>query len=317
MSEFFLQYYISHELNKYNTNYEKETDIFKNKNDIENLTLPEFIAIFNSKPNYVELDNDDDPEYEALFNTPEKTNKSTSNSSTPIKSIFNIAKIIKKEKNNTNNQFTKKKRGRQMKIQNSKNETNNQKPHDKFANDNLLRKIQIHYITFIISAINTILEALDYDEQFFKIDYELKKNINKDYFESLKNKKLSEIVCNKISKKYKNYESNINTKIYNRIKDNEIINNLFDENYLIFFKDFYCKYGNTINLKKYGLEKEIILSNDVKKFNDLLENNIDENIDNEKYIENIYDCVAENYFPDINKTRFKIFHSPNIPTFIN
>ena len=86
-----------------------------------------------------------------------------------------------------------------MKIQNSKNETKNQKSHDKFANDNLLRKIQVHYITFIISAINTILEALDYDEQFFKIDYELKKNINKDYFESLKNYK------NKLANKSKQY----------------------------------------------------------------------------------------------------------------
>ena len=315
MSDFCSQDYINQELNKYSTNYEKETDIFKNK--IENLTLPEFMDIFNSNPNYVELDNDVDPEYEELFNTPEKTNKSTSNSSTPIKSIFNIAKIIIKEKNNTNNKFLKKKRGRQMKIQNSKNETKNQKSHDKFANDNLLRKIQVHYITFIISAINTILEALDYDEQFFKIDYELKKNINKDYFESLKNKKLSEIVCNKISKKYKNYESNINTKIYNRIKDNGIINNLFDENYLIFFKDFYCKYGNTINLKKYGLEKEIILSNDVKKLNDLLQDNLDGNVSDEKYVENIYACVAQNYFPDINMTRFIIFHGPNMPNPIN
>ena len=91
MSDFCSQDYINQELNKYSTNYEKETDIFKNK--IENLTLPEFMDIFNSNPNYVELDNDVDPEYEELFNTPEKTNKSTSNSSTPIKSIFNIAKI--------------------------------------------------------------------------------------------------------------------------------------------------------------------------------------------------------------------------------
>ena len=314
MSDFFCEKYISQELNKYNTIYENEIDI---KEELKNINFSEFVNIFNSNQNIFELDNDD-PIVEVYFFTGEKTNKSTSHSSTLIKSIFNIEKVIKKENNNKNNKFTQKKRGRHMKIQNNSNiETNNQKPHDKFANDNLLRKIQVHYITFIISAINSILQALDYDEKFLKIDYELKKNINKDYFESLKNKKLSEIVCNKISKQYKNYDSDFNINIYNKIKDDEIIKNLFNESYLIFFKNFYYKSGNTINLKKYGLEKEIILSNDVKKFDDLLQDKLDENINNEKYTEYIYACVAQNYFPDINKTRFKIFHGSKMPTLIN
>ena len=79
---------------------------------------------------------------------------------------------------------------------------------------------------------------------------------------------------------------------------------MFNENYLIFFKNIYYKSEKSINLKKYGLENEIILPNDIKMFNDLLLDNIDENIDNEKYIGNIYLCAAQNYFEDdkfINK----------------
>ena len=185
-----------------------------------------------------------------------------------------------------------------MKQNNSTKEENNQNTHDKFSNDNLLRKIQIHYISFLISIINLILRDLNYEEQFLKLNYNIKKNINKKFFESLKNKKLSEIICNKISKKYKKYDSNINIKIYNKIKNNEILKNFFNENYLSFFKNIYYESKRIINLKKYGLEKEIFLSEEIKMFKDLLQDNIDENIDNKKYVEEINLCVEINYFSD-------------------
>ena len=70
------------------------------------------------------------------------------------------------------NIWEKKKRGREI-----KGNKNKLKYHDKNSSDNLLRKIQVHYISFIISFINEILKNLDYNKRFFKLDYKFKFNI--------------------------------------------------------------------------------------------------------------------------------------------
>lgn len=287
MSDFLTEYSIIQELKQ---NYINENNILQNH--LDNSDFHVYKEVFGPKKNN-DFFEDDKFENSELYYTRDNTNKSTKNPTQIIKSIFNISKNVKKNK-----KFCKKKRGRKMKQNNSTKEENNQNTHDKFSNDNLLRKIQIHYISFLISIINLILRDLNYEEQFLKLNYNIKKNINKKFFESLKNKKLSEIICNKISKKYKKYDSNINIKIYNKIKNNEILKNFFNENYLSFFKNIYYESKRIINLKKYGLEKEIFLSEEIKMFKDLLQDNIDENIDNKKYVEEINLCVEINYFSD-------------------
>ena len=47
-----------------------------------------------------------------------------------------------------------------------------------------MRKIQSHYLSFIISFLNNILEILNYKQQFFKLDYEFKRNVKKNFVES-------------------------------------------------------------------------------------------------------------------------------------
>ena len=54
----------------------------------------------------------------------------------------------------------KKGRGRQRQMINNEN----LKIHDKFSTDNLLRKIQVHYLSFIISILNEILEQLNFQQ---------------------------------------------------------------------------------------------------------------------------------------------------------
>ena len=66
------------------------------------------------------------------------------------------------------------------KEKNSEDLNSSPKIHDKHSMDNLLRKIQVHYLSFIISYINDILKNLNYNEQFLKIDYNYKKTINKE-----------------------------------------------------------------------------------------------------------------------------------------
>ena len=112
-------------------------------------------------------------------------------------------------------QHLQKKRGR-VKVINPKKQLNLNRIHDKNTIDNVLRKIQVNYISFIVSYINDILKNLNYKERFYKIDYSFKQNINKQFVESLKTKNIGEIICNKISNKYKKDE-NTNKYIFDKI----------------------------------------------------------------------------------------------------
>lgn len=185
-----------------------------------------------------------------------------------------------------------KKRGRQTAV-NNPNEKN-KITHDKFSPDNLLRKIQVHFISFIVAFINDILKNLNYSQRFFKLDYEVKKKVTKEYVESLKKKKIYEILCNKICNKYRNKDKFANHQIYEEIKNDEILNRILSEDYLTIFKNFYFKNYKTINLKAYGLDKNIILSNNTKIYKDLLKDN--EVYSN--YQKNLNECVNQNFMID-------------------
>ena len=197
------------------------------------------------------------------------------------------------QKDSTN--YTQKKRGRKKKGS-SKHNIN--RIHNKFSEDNILGKIQVHFISFIIFFFNCILENLNYKQRFLKLDYQFKNNTRKDFFESLKEKKLSQIICSPISRQYKKKIKYINNSIiYKQIEDKIELKKLFNENYLVFFKNIYYKTDKYIDLKEYGIEKKIFYSEDVKTFKDLIKDNEDNeafNINN-RYVECIKKCVDKFY----------------------
>ncbi len=272
---------------------ENEYENFQEK--LKNLSFNKFLEIFDE--NQYNFQNEENKLEESdryfiknLHNT--CTNNSTDDkNSLSAKNKF-VTSFVDK------NKVINKKRGRQIKETNSSNNKNKPKVHDKFSTDNLLRKIQVHYISFIIAAINSILKNLGYKEEFLKLDYETKKNVSRNYFEILKKSTLSDIICNHISKKYKEKEININQTIYVNIQQNEVLRNLLNENYLIFFRTFYYKSQRNINLEKYGLNIEINLNKDVKMFKDLIKDIKDDDVNNKKYIEEITFCVIQNYLPE-------------------
>ena len=276
------------------TRYPNETEtcnpnILRQLNDLPVQTM---VNIFSNEKKYINEDEELEKKLyyveETTKNSSEETKKSTENFTiTPkSKNIFNTTVAIKSE----TEQLTKKKRGRQA-TEKTEESKKKQKIHDKSSTDNLLRKIQVHYMTFIISFVNEILENLNYNQKFLKIDYEFKKNVNKDFFESLKTKNLSFIVQNKVSEKYSKQNKNINYIIYDQLKENKILENIFKENYLDIFKNIYYKSIKSVNLSKYGLEKEIILKK-VETYKDLL-NEIKE--EDHEYARNINICVSQNY----------------------
>lgn len=268
---------------------EDENEDIRSQND--NLSDEDLLNIFSTNENSPKNEEEKVDEIKLYFNSKiQKEEKKIDNQkqieSTPKKSIFKIN--VSSPSLNESTLLTKKRRGRQTSNKNGK-------AHDKNSTDNLLRKIQVHYMTFIICFINEILNQLNYQQTFLKLDYEYKKNVSKKFSDLLKNKNLSDIICNKISNKYKKEDINKNKIIYEQIKDDLIFKDLFKENYLEFFKNIYYKSVNKINLKKYGLNKEIILpKNKVKMFKDLIEEKTEED---EDYIKNLHLCVAQNYLP--------------------
>ena len=246
-----------------------------------NILCPGMASFFEDQSNNITL-----PGFSNIF--PNAQNYCLNENKNSFKKLFQVKKEISSSRNNST-EYTRKKRGRKKEKEN-KNQT-----HDKYWMDNILKKIQIHFLSFIILFLNDILKSLNYSQQFLKLDQSFKENIKKDFVESLKKKTIAEIIDNKISIKYKKKIKTIdNKKIYEELKDKENLKGLFKENYLELFKNVYYKNKKNINLKRYGIEKEINLSKEVKFYEDLLKKNgaFDEN---SEYAKNINECIYINY----------------------
>lgn len=200
---------------------------------------------------------------------------------------------IEKEKS-SKNRFEliqkKRKRGRPKAV-NINDLKKYNKIHDKNKTDNLLRKIQVHYFSFIVSFLNNILKILNYKRKFLKLNYEYKSNINKNFIHSLKEKTLGQIICNKISNKYKYKEEDSNILLYNKIKRNTIMKKVLEINYLKLFEIYY-ESKKRINLKEYGIDRDIVLTDKIKMYNDLLQNKKFNEIDRQK----IEESIKKNFF---------------------
>lgn len=161
----------------------------------------------------------------------------------------------------------------------------NKQFHDKNSKDNILRIIQVHYISFIINLINDILDKLGLEEKFFDIDYQFKSNITKKNISILKKLNIGNILCQKISTKYKiifKKDNEKNKSIFQEVtKKSIVIKNLLGENYLKLFREVYYKNKRVINLSTYGLNYDITLSKKVETFEDIFKKkHIKKNVNN-------------------------------------
>jgi hypothetical protein len=124
------------------------------------------------------------------------------------------------------------------------------KIHDKYSEDNILRKIQVHYLNFIIDVVNELLIHFGYPIKFIDIDYNEKKIITKKKLSSLRNSNIGEILCKKTSPKFRTKsKDNINENIitFNQVKKNKFINEFLSQNYMKLFKDVYLINKRNIN----------------------------------------------------------------------
>ena len=168
------------------------------------------------------------------------------------------------------------------------------KCHDKNSYDNILRKIQVHFISFILEYSNAILQNFC-DTKFLKIDYKYKKAVNKSSFKKIKSKKISEILGQKISEKYKKINKDVNKLIVELyINTNPELKQIFSETYLDLFKNVYYLGKKEITLKING-ENTVISLNGIKMFKDFLNKIVKEDKENSEYINRIKKCVQSNF----------------------
>lgn len=219
--------------------------------------------------------------------------KSTQNKSSRLKkNLFKISRSSQDKLNDATEFISKKRRGRHI-LNESNSEKEEQKFHDQNSWDNILRKVQVRVLNYIIAYANAILKEFNYEDKFLNLHYDFKNNVNKECFESLKNSTLSGIVCNNISEKYKTKDINTNKILYEKIRENCLLKKIFDEKFLVLFECYY-KNKKRISLKKYGSKQEICLPEEVKTYRDLTL----KYSNNEEYLKNINNCICHNYFKD-------------------
>lgn len=147
------------------------------------------------------------------------------------------------------------KRGRKVKNLNNK-------IHGKDSFDNLLSKIQVHFMSFVINLSNDALKTFfgqNTKYNFKNISYKIKQKSNFDSLSKNKKSTIGTIIFNsEISEKYKKFHKNINKETLQiACGCSKWLNNFFNNSFLKIFRYYYNK-NQKIPLKKIEFEGEEI-----------------------------------------------------------
>lgn len=140
--------------------------------------------------------------------------------------------------------------------------------------DNVLTKIQIHFLNFLINISNDVLKAtLTKNNLHFKhINYNFKKKITYEHIKYLKTVPIKVLLEEDISSKYRKYSKDFNSKILQQvIPSSKWLEEFFNMKYLSLFRIYFnnCKPLKQINFNG----KNINLSLNTKSFFNLLKKN--------------------------------------------
>ena len=187
------------------------------------------------------------------------------------------SKEIERDNNQIKNKFFVKK----MKKPGKKREDNkgeNKKIHDNKEYYNIITKVQVHFISFLINLSNDIIIHIFGDDKnlYFKdLDYKIKSNVKFSELEKFKQLNLKEILQKPISKKFKYTNIYYNEETYKKvIKLANYLEKFFNLKFIVLFKSYYN--NNYISLINYIIDETIIPSEKTKSFSELLKNYNDE-----------------------------------------
>lgn len=162
------------------------------------------------------------------------------------------------------------------------------KSHDKTSKDNILRKFNVNFLNFIIGFANEIVIYFGFEGKFINFSYDFKKNITKKSLKKLKSLTFGKLLCNDISKKWKNHSSNENEIFYNQVIEKENIKKIFSEKYTTIM-DIFVKSKRNIKIG----DTDFYLSPEIKMFDDFLLNIENKYEKDGLYIEKIKEVIKD------------------------
>ena len=209
-----------------------------------------------------------------------------------VEAILISSKEEVKEKNSTKEdekkspfQSTKKKR-RKIKYKGNCYEYEydlNQYPHNNLTNDNIAKKIETHYLNFLILFLNVVLTKLNCKQKFYGFNKQLEifSKASKANIKAINIKTIKEIFDLEITTKQKKiYEENKykNQSIYEEVLTNfPQMKDLFEKKLIDIFNEIYYdekhRHLKLIDLKKYNINLIIDLKKEkLENFEDFLLN---------------------------------------------
>lgn len=211
-----------------------------------------------------------DNEYNSTF--------SESNTSINNKNITKIDESLKLISTNLDPKiyFSSKKKKRPGKIREI---FTDKKPylHTKNKFDNMLTKIQVGYINFLVNFTNIIIEKFGRSDLKFKlIVSSLKKDNKIESRKKLKEGTIADVLKNEISSKYSKINKNNNFIVYEDLVKSGLTDviNVLKQKFLFFFESVYFKSLRKFNLKDFGLiDLQIELPKKILLYEDLLMKN--------------------------------------------
>ena len=204
----------------------------------------------------------------------------------------NSLKTEESENKNLNNkpvfitEIGKKKRGKEAKKK-------NKKEHRAWSRDNIISKIQIHFLNFVIFFLNDCIHQILKNNRmnFKKFNYKEKSNSTFEHANMLKNLTINELLeFFIISKKYTRYNENINKTNKEKLEQNPWFKKFLKIKYTTLFYYYFNKCQSLKEIFLFG--EKIILSKKTKPFSELLQKN-------EKYKEEIIETAKDVYLNHI------------------
>ena len=150
----------------------------------------------------------------------------------------------------------------------------NKRIHRASDDDNIMRKIQVHFLSFVINFLNDIIKTFvpiyHKDLLFKNIDYQIKKTVNHANVENLKKKNVVQLLQLEISPKNKRFDKFTNSQTYIKVCNRlPFMKNFMDQGYSDMFNNYYFASNKVFIVNG----KLINLSERTKIFTDLLNRN--------------------------------------------
>lgn len=175
--------------------------------------------------------------------------------------------------------------------------------HSALSYDNIQRKIQVHFLNFVVCFLNDVICALFKSKKYLlsKFAHTQKRVVSKRVFDTIKSFRIKDIFISfSISEKYKK-KGNRNINNIEYLSKFEIFEKLFNMNYLAFFKKYYYNDNKFLDEIDIG-DKRIKVSKKTKSLLYLLEDKKNNSI---KY--KIIHVIKNEYFNDIKQDDFFTF----------